>query len=395
MSHAQALYQWEQRVATFFADLSRSRRAWLALVSFGRALARCALLNTVVLRLAVALGVTFNALRQRVRNLYRPRADPAGQDRSFDYTACFGPLLRWATAGLTDRRLTLAIDPTNLGERFTILTVSVVFGCCAVPVAWQVQGGNQKGSWNDHWKRLLRHLRQALGDGWQVLVLSDRGLQSAELFEAILALGWHPLMRVKGGGTFRPEGWHKGWSLGNFAARLGARWCGRGLAWPSSSRLACTLLACWEAGHAEPWLIVTDLAVGSACAVWYAWRSWIEHGFRDLKSDGWQLSKTRMSDPERVARWWSAAALATLWVLESGQEAQRLEIPATRSHVGPDGAAVTSLFALGLAVLGTQLGRGRVQRLRRLPQPDWPKSASETDVLNEQEWLAQHQAIPL
>src|SRR5690242_9145423 len=111
MSHARPVYQWERRVATFFADLPPTRRAWL--------------------RLAVALGGTFNALRQRLRRLYRPQADARGHDRSFDPAACFGPLVRWATAGFTDRRLALAIDPTNLGARFTVLTVSVVFRGCA------------------------------------------------------------------------------------------------------------------------------------------------------------------------------------------------------------------------------------------------------------------------
>jgi hypothetical protein len=395
MSHAKALYQWEQRVATFFPDLPSTRRAWLALASYGIALAQCALLHTVALRLALALGTTFNALRQRLRKLYQPRADAAGRDCSFDRTACFGPLLRWATAGFTDRRLALAIDPTHLGDRFTVLTVSVVFRSCAVPVAWQVQGGAEKGRWNDHWKRLLGRLRQALGAGWQVLVLSDRGLESKDLFEAVVGCGWHPLMRVKKGGHFRPDGWGRGWPLGRFAARVGGRWLGRGVAWPTGSRLGCTLLACWEPGHQEPWLILTDLDPADARAVWYAWRGWIEQGFRDLKSDGWQLSKTRMSDPERVARWWAAAALATLWVVEAGQEAQRLQMPATRSHVGPAGAAVTSLFALGLAVLAEQLGRGAVRRLRRLPQPEWPSADGDSDALDEQEWIAQHQAIPL
>ena len=117
MSHAKALYHWEQRVATFFTDLPPTRQAWLA------------------------LGASFNTLRKR----YRPQADAAGRDRSFDGTACFGPLLRWATAGFRDRRVALAIDSTNLGSRFTIRTVSVVFRGCAVPVAWQVQGCDQKG----------------------------------------------------------------------------------------------------------------------------------------------------------------------------------------------------------------------------------------------------------
>ena len=104
-----------------------------------------------------------------------------------------------------------------------------------MPVAWHVQRGGAKGSWNEHWRRLLGLLREALGDGWQVLVLSDRGLESKELFEAITALGWHPLMRAKKGGHFRPDGWAKGLALGRFVAR-GGRWRGRGVAWPGSPR---------------------------------------------------------------------------------------------------------------------------------------------------------------
>jgi hypothetical protein len=395
MSQAKALYQWQQRVATSFPDLPPARCAWLALVSFGIALAQSALLNRVALRLSVALGASFNTLRQRLRKLYRPQPGADGQDRGFAYTRCFGPLLRWATAGFTDRRLALAIDPTTLGDRFTILTVSVVFRGCAVPVAWQVQRGNATGSWNDHWQRLLGLLRAALGAGWQVVVLSDRGLESKELFEAIAALGWHPLMRVKQAGHFRPEGWAKSWALGQFAARRGSRWRGRGVAWPGSSRLRCTLLACWEEGHEQAWLILTDLGPHDATALWYAWRSWIEQGFRDLKSDGWGLSKTRMRDPERVARWWTAAALATLWVLQAGAEAQRLQIPATRTHAGAGGPAVTSLFALGLAVVAGQLGRGWVRRLRPLPQPEWPADEADSLPDDEQNWLTQHQAVPL
>src|SRR5262245_48749116 len=128
-----------------------------------------------------------------------------------------------------------------------------------------------------------------------------------------------------------------------------------------------------------------DLPPAAAAALWYAWRGWIEQGFRDLKGDGWQLSKTRMAEPERVARWWAAAALATLWVLESGAAAQRLQVPATRTHSGENKAAVTSLFALGLAVLQAELGRGLVRRLRRLPQPDWPAEDGTSDPLSEQE----------
>jgi len=98
---------------------------------------------------------------------------------------------------------------------------------------------------------------------------------------------------------------------------------------------------------------------------------------------------------QRVARWWAAAALATLWVLEAGAEAQRLEIPATRAHAGAEGPEVTSLFALGLVCLADQLGRGAVRRLRRLPQPHWPAGDEEGPPAHERKRIAEHLKIPL
>jgi hypothetical protein len=395
MSHSKALYHWQQRLATFFTELSPQRRTWLALVSFGIVLAQSALLNTVCLKLALALGQSLNTLRQRLRKLYRPLRTCDGRENSFDAAACFVPLLRWATSGFTQKRLALAIDPTYLGDRFIVLTASVVFRGGAVPVAWHVQVANAKGSWNDHWQRLLGRLHQALDGQWEVLVLSDRGLESGTLFEAITSLGWHPLQRAKKAGHFRPDGWVHRWPMSRFAAQVGRHWKGRGVVWPESNPLSCTLLACWDEGHEDAWLILTDLAPAKACAVWYAFRSWIEHGFRDLKSDGWQLSKTRMTDPERVARWWSAVALATLWVMETGQQAQEMELPATKTHNGKSGPAVTSLFALGLSWLVLQLSQGRIGRWYRLQQPKWRKDHGVRDKLSEKVWLEEHQKIPL
>jgi hypothetical protein len=94
-------------------------------------------------------------------------------------------------------------------------------------------------------------------------------------------------MRVKAGGKFRPAGWHKGHGLGAFAAGVGRRWAGAGVAYPTGSALPCTLLARWDAGHVEPWLVLTDLAAAGANPAWYAWRRWIEQGFRAVKRGQW------------------------------------------------------------------------------------------------------------
>ena len=75
MPHPKGLYQWQQRVATFFPDLPAATRRRLAAVSFAVVLARSALLNRVVLALALAARQRFNTARQFVRGLYRPRTN--------------------------------------------------------------------------------------------------------------------------------------------------------------------------------------------------------------------------------------------------------------------------------------------------------------------------------
>ena len=48
------------------------------------------------------------------------------------------------------RHLALAIDVTNLGERFHVLGVSVVVQGVGIPVAWAVLPGDEVNAWNPH-----------------------------------------------------------------------------------------------------------------------------------------------------------------------------------------------------------------------------------------------------
>jgi hypothetical protein len=88
----------------------------------------------------------------------------------------FGPLLSWLLElWQGERHLALALDATNLGQRFTVLCISVLLGGCAIPVAWKVLPCNAKGSWQPYWLELLQALEGRVSADWQVLVLADRG----------------------------------------------------------------------------------------------------------------------------------------------------------------------------------------------------------------------------
>jgi len=386
MPHDRALYHWEDRLATHLPALPAADRRWLAWASFGIALAGSAAVTAVALHLALALALPPDTAVQRLRELYRPaEAKPGRRRRGFDPTACFAPLLRWAAGDAP--RLALALDATDLAGRLTILAVGLLYGACALPVAWHVRPTNAPGSWNDAWAALLDALRTARGADREVLVLTDRGLESPELFRAIAARGWHPLMRVKAAGPFRPAGWHRGRPMGRFAAAEGRRWKGAGVAYPTGSRRACTLRAIREPGHAEPWLVLTDLPPAAADAAWYGRRGWIEAGFKRLKRGGWHIASCRMTAADRAARWLAAVALATLWALEAAGS----DAPLTRPGRSARPACGAGWFRLGATRLRALLGRGEPVPPGRWRAQAWPIDPRAGDPLEEDVWC---QAAP-
>lgn len=115
--------------------------------------------------------------------------------------SCFAPLLGWILAWWPDEQheLALALDATTLGQRFTVLCVSVLVRGCAIAVAWKVLAYNQKGSWQSYWQTLVAQLDGMIPTEWRVLVLADRGLYAPWLYRQIVAQGWHPRLAHQSG----------------------------------------------------------------------------------------------------------------------------------------------------------------------------------------------------
>jgi len=316
---------WTGQVVDAFPNLSRPQATVLALYSFGMMLAQRCGLNGVAAALVPLLGLGFHTLRSRLQEFYQPATAKSGTQREeLDVTTCFAPLLAWVLKGWPSTRLALALDATSLGDRFTVLSISVVYRGSAIPVAWKVLPANVKHAWKPEWIALVRSFRALVPPEWTVSVMTDRGLYARWLFQEVLALGWHPLMRITHLSKFRKKGSRSNVSVTELAPNAGTRWQGRGMAFPRNPkrRLDCTLLACWEVGHDEPWFVLTDLEPDQSDGLWYGMRAWIEQGFKLLKSGGWQWQATRMTDPERAGRLWLVLAVATRYVLAVGGEAE-------------------------------------------------------------------------
>jgi hypothetical protein len=263
-------------------------------------------------------------------------------------------------------------------------------------LAWKVLYGNQQDPWHPHWCQLPGRLRGEVGPDWTVVVLSDRGQESARLFQGIVAVGWHPLMRVKAAGTFRPCGWMHWYTFKSFTPHIGARFAAVGLAYKTADEpLCCTLLACWGEGHAGGWSLLTDLAAGSASACWYAFRSWIEQGFKMIKGGALHWQDTRRSDPGRVGRLWLALAVTLLWLVVIGAAVASDQRKETIAAVGAGvqgqeapAARRQRLFAVGRAEwLAAQLNGRPLPKGKLAPEP-WPDTWHEVPTVTEQEFCS-------
>jgi hypothetical protein len=255
-------------------------------------------------------------------------------------------------------------------------------------VAWKILPATEKHPWQPEWLALLTPVRDGVPADWTVMVLADRGRYAQWLFHAIVALGWHPLLRITQPGKFRPRGWYHWVPFATWVPAVGRRWQGQGTAFTGNdTQLNCTLVGCWDAGHQAAWLVLTDLPPPAAQVGWYGLRAWIEQGFTRLKSGGWQWQSTRMDAPIRAERRWLAIAIATWWLLSVGGEAEAALPAATLPPVlgaarrQGHGWRVVGIFRHGWnLILAALLTHHPLPQGRGCPEP-WPALRPVSDGL--------------
>jgi hypothetical protein len=381
MFHYDKLKQWIDNVSIHFPKLSKSMATGLALWSFGMIIAKSCSLSAVATALAPLMNQPFNTVRERLRDTYREADAKSGDKRAeLDVASCWAPWLTWILEGWEGTQLAIAMDATTLGNVFIVLAISVVYRGCSIPIAWKILKANEKHPWKPEWEYLLKQLKDIVPKHWTVIVLADRGLYARWLFEIIVEMGWHPLLRVNVQGSFRPEGWFHWKPFKELVPAVGKRWQGRGTAFTGKkTQLNCTLLGYWGEGHADPWLILTDLDPAAADACWYGLRAWIERGFKHTKSGGWQWQYTRMTDPKRAERLWMAIALATWWLISVGGDAEAnvpvatvLPLPGSARKQNK-GWRLVGIFQLGMSLITAALLRGELLFPKAGRPEPWPK----------------------
>lgn len=318
------LKQWTRIVSEKMPHLSIPQVVGLATWSFGMVMTKSSSLSKVSQFIARVNAEKAQAVRQRLREWYEEAKAKKGlHRRSLDVSSCFAPLLMWVLSLLppNTEQIALALDATTIGNKFVVLSLNILLAGCGIPIAWCVIKANEPGSWKGHWQKLLNALQDVIPEQFQVIVTADRGLYADWLYQLIVSAGWHPFLRINHQGTYRvppDNGWQP---LVNVVSTPGKSWSGRIVCFKTNP-LPCTLLARWDIGYQDPWLILTDLEPTQASALWYGLRPSTECVYRDVKSDGWHWHNTRLLDPQRAERLWLAIAVSTLWMVMLGGEVE-------------------------------------------------------------------------
>ncbi len=262
----------------------------------------------------------------------------------------FLPVAKELLQTLATQPIQLVIDGSVVGRGCIALMLSVVYHGRALPLCWVVVRGAKGHLSVTMHQELLSQVQQIMPQGATVTFLGDGEFDGTELQADLRHGEWQYVCRTASnlllsacGVTFHVGdlGPPRGELLAVSPASLTAKQYG-----------LVSILAIWEAQYQEPIYLVTNMTDLDLALQLYKLRPHIETFFSDLKSRGFQIHKSHLSDPTRLSRLLIAACLAYLWIVYLGVCAMGNE---WMKRLHRQDRCDLSLFRLGLRLLARAL----------------------------------------
>lgn len=265
------------------------------------------------------------------------------QNEAVTYASHMLPFVQDLLTHLSHVTLVLAIDGSDVGRNCVTLLVSLIYQNRAIPLIYLVRTG-KKGHFPAALHiELLTEVVKLLPVGSDVILVGDGEFDSIELQTFLADAEWSYVCRTAKNTLVQQDGhWQ----------RLDEIELGRGdclplfdIAFTQQAFGPLLAIAWWRQDCAEPLYLITNLALVEEACHWYRKRMKIETFFSDQKSRGFQLHKSRIADPQRLARVMIAACLAYLWLIYLGVLCRK---DGWVRHIHRTDRCDLSLFQLGL-----------------------------------------------
>jgi hypothetical protein len=245
------------------------------------------------------------------------------------------------------RPLVLVMDGSAVARGCVTLMVSLVYSGRALPIAWVVITGAKGHFPAETHVTLLREVKTRIPADATVVLLGDGEFDSPELQTEVVDSGWDYVCRTAKNIQISADG--DTWiSLEDLGVARGSRVFRKGVRFTKKAYGPVMVIAWWGSAYAEPIYLVSNLTRVQEACDWYRKRAHIETFFSDQKSRGFQVDRSHLSDPARVARLMLAACLAYLWVIYLGIVARE---EGWVAYIHRQHRCDLSLFQLGLRLL--------------------------------------------
>jgi hypothetical protein len=351
MSALPIVHDWRRCVAGLMPHRHRHQTHALADLSFAVALAGDCRANRVSPHVPTRARPA-SARRRFERLLDNPRLRPRHAQRE---------LARSLTTHWAGRTVLLVLDETPRANDLRAMCVRVAYAHRALPLAWVCYRPDDPPQPLPKLVRsLLRQVRGCLPGGCEVVLLADRGLAWPVLVDFCQQSGWHYVLRLQRHVKVRLPGGTE-CAAGQLARRVGDRWHGEAEAFKAAGWRGAGVVATWEEGMKEPWVLLVDEPGRLRHARAYAKRMWVEQSFRDDKSGALGWDESAVTDPVHASRLLLVLALAMIQAASVGTESIK---SGRRGHLDPRRGRRVSVVQVGLRWLRTVVLHGLHQALK-------------------------------
>ena len=150
----------------------------------------------------------------------------------------------------------------------------------------------------------------------EVVVLGDGEFDGTDFQALMRQFGWQYVLRTASNVRMNVYGCE--YTIGSMAPMPGEL-LGVRPAWMTAAEYGpVSILALWEEGNDDPIYLVTNMLNLNEAFAAYKKRAHIETFFSDIKSRGFGIDKSHVSEPGRLMRLLIAACLAYIWVVYLG-----------------------------------------------------------------------------
>ncbi len=226
----------------------------------------------------------------------------------------------WPTA----QRLYNALDTTALPP-FVLIRACLVYRGHALPLAWRTLRQSSTQVDFTAYQPVLRQLPALLAGRPLVTVLADRGFAHEHLLRALRKQQWHFRVRLKGN-TLVHLSFHTVTHVSALCPPVGAtRFVQQVALFGTGYGPVSLALARLAESSDNPWFVVSDEPTDATTLWEYGLRFDIEETFRDEKSGGFQLQRSRLTSADALDHLLLCLAMATVYLTSLGASVVQAE----------------------------------------------------------------------